>query len=264
MLSKEAIFDIMRNNPDHKLWSLYIISGLDKRLISFYNPENHEQSSIDYLNSQLQHYANVPNVKFHLEIKTSEKANGSGKLGPYEFTVFQQVQQQNNISGLGSIDGYMPLGAVNQMIQAASKESELRMQQLLLNQEKQRFEEEKKEYEKELKDKSEKADNQAYIAGKGLLFAIDKVVEAYSGENPKLSGLASKDNSNNNNTSHRETEAEPTPEESASTEIAQLFADAAIPAEAILKFKKIAQDYIDKIKLVIEKSKQEENVTKDN
>ena len=262
MLTKEAVYDIIKANPEHKYWKLFLLSGLQKSLIAFFNPENHnEGESLSYLDVQLQHYSLIPNLKFQIELRTAEKASGSGILGPYEFTVFQQQQQQiSGFGGLGSMEGFTPIGVVQQMLQAERQLSEVRMKEMFFEQDKKRFEEEKKRMLDELNEKKTTYENQVMIAGKGFLYAVDKGIEAWSGENPQLSGLVNKSNSNSNADNNN---ADATDEEKAATEIAQLFADSGLSLNSIQSFKILAENYIAKAKQNVETKNNKENDTND-
>jgi len=256
MLTKEAIFDIIKSHPGYGFWKLFIVNGYTRNPISIYDPskqgtKDDVQKSIEALSSQLSYYENTPGTILEIDLQTALTTSGdNGKLGPYRFALNQQQQQQmNGLGGLGSMEGFTPIGVVQQMLQAERQLSEVRMKEMFFEQDKKRFEEEKKRMLDELNEKKTTYENQVMIAGKGFLYAVDKGIEAWSGENPQLSGLATKSNSNSNADNNN---ADATDEEKAATEIAQLFADSGLSLNSIQSFKILAENYIAKAKQNVE------------
>ena len=210
MLTKQRIFEQMKDSPEHTRWSLYMIQGYNKSVhVKSYKNElskdtetqNEKLSkSIEVLEKYLNIYP--PEIHFEIEFRSSEKASGTGIIGPIEFVNNDnEVRTSQTVNGLGGIPNntpspmldYKALGLVPESI----LDERLRSMQdrLTLDFEKRLFEreisDERKKLDEERKALREKKDVQDSSLGKVVSAAemlIGNLINKYIPTSTPLAG----------------------------------------------------------------------------
>ena len=147
MLTQEFIFDRIKSG--FRLWSLYLVKSFSNRVhVATYKGDDvstdddddaKAQKSINRLQSLL---ASMPNAQpLSIDLRNSTTANGTGVVGPLEFTSSLAVQQPEQFAGLGGIvpAGYVSRSELDGLLPKTQMESEKKFADYQQAQEKKQF-----------------------------------------------------------------------------------------------------------------------------
>lgn len=201
-LTKDYIINHIRRTK-YPLWSLYVIQNYKKIPIIYYVGDDFSdddtieakiEKSINRLLAVLNDF--TADSVLSIELKNSRTANGSGILGPIEFVVNEQEQQQQPsapaFQGFGAPAGFISEEVLNSRLAGIEAQNEKKINDILFKQRERDFNErikrertELNELRKELNDEKKKYNSNTGQAADALVFAIKKILaELFPGAFP--------------------------------------------------------------------------------
>lgn len=194
--------------------------GIDERI----------KNSIEYLNSQLEHYKQIPSAKFQIFIRKGKTVAHENALGGFAFMQSANgfnspYGQQSGFGGLSGMDGN---NFLNQMLSLKDKEIDIKIKQII--------------HERDLTDlaeKKEKFESKSEQLGDAFLRVVDKVTEVYFPKIHKDGGLGA--------TTKTESEKK-TEEETIIEDMATDLFNSELSKAELEKLKQVVADIVTKIK----------------
>lgn len=200
-LTKDYIINHIRRTK-YPLWSLYVIQNYKKIPIIYYVGDDFSdddtieakiEKSINRLLAVLNDF--TADSVLSIELKNSRTANGSGILGPIEFVVNEQQEQQPGapaFQGFGAPAGFISEEVLNSRLAGIEAQNEKKINDILFKQRERDFNErikrertELNELRKELNDEKKKYNSNTGQAADALVFAIKKILaELFPGAFP--------------------------------------------------------------------------------
>lgn len=186
MLTKDGILTIIKTD-NVPYWILYVNRGIDYVPAGSYNLENLNDNANDEEKQAKSSEALInklgifpANTKFSIELRKTKQANGTSKLGPFEFTINENTPQNTqNFNGLGSVDfnslGFVPKDQMQTYIDRALLERDKRD----LERDKQEFEDAKKEEIKEIEQDRKRYNSNMEMAKDALGGFVGDIISTF-------------------------------------------------------------------------------------
>lgn len=137
VFSKELIFERIKDSG-YPFWSLGLCQGFKNtaNVMQYYGndfeeadtPETMLQKSIKRLDNVVSSFP--PDSVFVIEILNGKNANGSGRLGPFQFSAAPSVPQNNQQSLQGVPEGYLPQSMLKGIEENMQRQFDARFEQL--------------------------------------------------------------------------------------------------------------------------------------
>lgn len=199
-LTRDYILNHIRETK-YPLWALYIVQNYKRLPIMFFagdnftdadTPESKAEKGIERLQNALQELPS--DAVLCIEIKSSQKANQGGILGPFEFVNHDKGEESATVPGTGqqfaglvgyptAPAGYVSEETLNGRLEALRVENEQKINNLIFKQREKDFEEkmqrerqELKELRKELNDEKKKYESNTGAAAETIVFALKKIL----------------------------------------------------------------------------------------
>lgn len=146
MATVEQIQDYLTESENY-CWKLYAKNQFQKDFIGEYLPSGENinpNESFEKLDKMTKMYDQMyPGTTFLIEPRKTANSNKSGIMASLPFSISEGVQSQPGIAGTVPLySGYITLDELNRREDLMKKESELQLKNMLLEQERKRFNEE--------------------------------------------------------------------------------------------------------------------------
>ena len=185
IFDKDFIFNRIRDSK-FLFWSLALVEGFKNfsNVMQYYGndfedtdtEETKIEKSINKLDAVLQSFP--PNCTFQIEIKASKQANGSGIVGPFQFTNCKEETPETALNGLAVPRGYIHESMLKGIEERIRNDFETRLENYKIESEKERQKEEFERKMSELDEREKRLKELEKGYNSGVAKTADVLVEA--------------------------------------------------------------------------------------
>ncbi len=186
IFDKDFIFNRIRDSK-FLFWSLALVEGFKNfsNVMQYYGNDFEDtdtedtkiEKSINKLDAVLQSFP--PNCTFQIEIKASKQANGSGIVGPFQFTnCKEETTPETALNGLAVPRGYIHESMLKGIEERIKNDFETRLENYKIETEKERQKEEYERKMSELEEREKRLKELERGYNSGVAKTADVLVEA--------------------------------------------------------------------------------------